>query len=774
MVKGKQTTQKTPTYLFFLIGRPFFIILLTACFLINSVHLNFKKIPLESFWLPFRFLGRQIIKTISLLVKAINLLILLSRKSFAYSKKKTVLVYSRKKLRFPFLLKPFHFLKKVPFYLWLAFFCFASLASFSYWIVYDLPNPSQLIERKQILSTKIYDRNGQLLYKIYRQQNRTLVDLNEIPLSLIQATIAIEDAEFYQHHGFSLKGISRAALANLKEGKSEGGSTITQQLVKNTLLSPEKTLRRKVKEIVLAVLVERLFTKDEILQMYFNEVPYGGTAYGAEEAAQKYFGQSVKDLDLAQSALLAGLPASPTRCSPFGAHPELAKERQALVLKRMYQEGFIGESEKEETLNQELIFAPNKNIIKAPHFVLWVKELLVEKFGQRTVEEGGLEVLTSLDLPLQEEAEEVVKKEVEKISRLSVSNGSALITNPQTGEVLAMVGSKNYFDTTIDGNVNITLRERQPGSTIKVINYAVALDNGFTPATIISDTSITYQLPYSEPYSPRNYDNRFHGPIPLRVALASSYNVPAVKVLAAFGVERMVALGQKMGITSWDNSSRFGLSLTLGGGEIKMVDLAVVYGTLANQGIKTELDPLLLVKNANGKILHHAQKTLAERQEKVLDEKIAFILTDILKDNWARTPAFGPNSLLKIGNHPNVAVKTGTSQNLRDNWTIGYTLDFLVTAWVGNNDNTPMSRVASGVTGASPIWNQITQLTLERITDQPFPVPEGIKKVAICAQTGSQSCSNCPTREEWFFQETRIPPCTQAQIPPSQARLSGE
>ncbi len=768
MVKGKQIVPKTPTYLLFLIGRPFFLILLTVSSLAGPVYLGAQKISFDFFWLPFRFLGQQIIKVVSLLIKIISLLVLFFRKSFIFSKKRVVLVYPQRRLRFSFLFKPFCVFKKVPVYLWLVFFCLISLGGFSYWIVYDLPDPSQLIERRQILSTKIYDRNNQLLYKIYRQQNRTLVDLDEIPLSLIQATVAIEDAEFYQHHGFSLKGISRAALANLKEGKSEGGSTITQQLVKNTLLSPEKTLRRKVKEIILAVLVERLFTKDEILQMYFNEVPYGGTAYGAEEAAQKYFGKSVQDLDLAQSALLAGLPASPTRYSPFGAHPELAKERQALVLRRMYQESFIGKSEEEKALNQEMVFAPNKNIIKAPHFVLWVKELLVEEFGQRMVEEGGLEVLTSLDLPLQEEAEEVVSREVEKIGRLNVSNGSALITNPQTGEVFAMVGSKNYFDTNIDGNVNITLRERQPGSTIKIINYAVALSNGFSPATIISDTPITYQLPYSESYSPRNYDDRFHGSIPLRVALASSYNVPAVKVLAAFGVERMVEMGQKMGISNWDDPSRFGLSLTLGGGEIKMVDLAVAYGTLANQGVKTELDPLLLVKNANGKILHHTQKTLVERQEKVLDEKIAFMLTDILKDNWARTPAFGPNSLLNIDGHPNVAVKTGTTQNLRDNWTIGYTTDFLVAAWVGNNDNAPMSRVASGVTGASPIWNQITRLTLEKIPDQPFPIPEGIKKVAICAQNGTLPCSNCLTKEEWFFQETQIPPCAQAQIPSSQ------
>ncbi len=734
MNRKKTTSQKSFQFNFkkslffflFSIGRPFFLILLTVFLIGNFVS--------------------QILK-----------------KAFALGQKQIV-VYPVRKPRLPATLALF---KKVPLPVYFTLALLFFLAGFSYWIIYDLPSPHQLTERKQILSTKIYDRNGQLLYKIYRQQNRTLVTLQEIPTTVIQATISIEDAEFYSHHGFSLKGISRAALANLKDGKTEGGSTITQQLVKNTLLSPEKTFRRKVKEIVLAVLVERLFTKDEILQMYFNEVPYGGTAYGIEEAAQKYFAKSVRDLNLAESALLAGLPASPTRFSPFGAHPELAAERQAVVLRRMYQEGFIGKSEEEAALKQELVFAPNKNIIKAPHFVLWVKELLVERFGQRMVEEGGLEVITSLDLTFQQEAQKLVKQEVDKIASLNVSNGSALITVPTTGEVLAMVGSKNYFDETIDGKVNITLRERQPGSTIKVINYAVALDNGFLPSTIISDSPITYQLPFSEPYSPKNYDNRFHGSIPLRIALASSYNVPAVKVLAAFGVERMVELGQKMGISNWDNPSRFGLSLTLGGGEVKMVDLATVYGTLAGNGLKTELDPLLLVKNTDNKILYDCRKTLALRQEQVLDEKIAFMLTDILKDNWARTPAFGTNSLLKIDGHPNVAVKTGTTQNLRDNWAIGYTTDFLVAAWVGNNDNQPMSQIASGVTGASPIWHNITKTVLNQIPDQAFSVPSGIKKVSICSQTGTLPATTnetgCQTREEWFFEDSTIPVYRQAQ-----------
>jgi len=630
-----------------------------------------------------------------------------------------------------------------------AYFELARTSPASLFILGTLPDPNQLITRQPILTTKIFDRHGELLYKIYRQENRTLVDLKDIPPSLIKATIAIEDTEFYSHHGFSIKGIVRAIIRDVGGGRLYGGSTITQQLVKNTLLSPEKTLLRKIKEIILALLVETKFTKDQILQMYLNEVGFGGAAYGVEEAAQTYFGKSVKDLDLAESALLAGLPASPTQYSPFGPHPEKAKERQSLVLQRMLQEKFINNEEKKRAENEELHFNQMKNEIKAPHFVMSIKEMLVQQFGEQFVEQGGLQVTTSLDINLQNQAQEIVRAEIEKLKSLKISNGAALVTNPATGEILAMVGSQNYFDVANDGNVNVTTRPRQPGSSIKPVMYSLALESGFTPATIIPDTPITYQVAGQPPYSPKNYDRQFHGNVTLRRALASSYNVPAVKVLSALGVDKMIKRGTDMGITTWEDPTRFGLSLTLGGGEVKMVDLAVAYGTLANQGKRVDLNPILEIKNSKGEILESNTQPIMRNPKLVFSPGVAFLLTDILADNNARTPAFGPHSWLNIDNHPHVAVKTGTTQNMRDNWTIGYTPDFLTAVWVGNNDNSPMSYVASGITGASPIWNKIMTNLLKDTPDKEFPIPEGIIRAKVCGKeeyfiTGTESKVTCP------------------------------
>ncbi len=637
----------------------------------------------------------------------------------------------------------------------------------TYWfILKDLPNPNQLITRDQILTTKIYDRNGELLYKIYRTQNRTLVKLDEVPLFLRQATIAIEDREFYFHQGISPQGIARALYRNLFLGRLSGGSTITQQLVKNALLTPERTWQRKIKEAILALWVETQFTKDEILQMYLNEVGYGGAAYGIEEASQLYFGKSVKEVDLAEGALLAGLPSSPTKNSPFGANPELAKWRQEQVLREMVENHYLTQEQAQKALDQELVFAPQKTDIQAPHFVMYVKDLLVEKYGQKMVEEGGLEVKTSLDLKTQNLAQTIVTQEVNGLKNLRISNGAALVTKPKTGEILAMVGSKDYFDTENDGNYNVTTAQRQPGSSIKPVNYSVALSMGFTPATIIPDTPITYRLPGQPPYSPVNYDGRFHGNIPLRVALASSYNVPAVKVLSAIGVSRMIKQGEKMGITTWNEPSRFGLSLTLGGGDVKMVDMAVVYGSLANLGMRVDLNPILEVRDYKGNLLenlsckdNHEVKAVSDLSppcdgEKVVSPQIAYLLTDILSDNDARTPAFGSNSLLNIPGHPHVAVKTGTSNNLKDNWAIGYTPELLVASWVGNNDATPMSYVASGVTGASPIWNKIMAELLKDKPDQEFPKAEDLVKIEICSLTNTLPCDGCGGKWEYFLPGT--------------------
>jgi len=637
-----------------------------------------------------------------------------------------------------------------------------SLIFYSYFAIFrGLPSPKELEARQPEVSTKIYDRNGNLLYKIYKDQNRTIVSLTQIPPHVRFATLAAEDAEFYTHPGFSIKGIFRAIVQDLETGSIQGGSTITQQLVKNTLLTPEKTITRKIKELILSVEVEASYTKDQILDMYLNEVSYGGTAYGIEEAAMSYFGKDVSDLDLSEAAFLAGLPKSPTTYSPFGPNPSLSFQRQKEVLHLMVVDKFITSDQEQAAENEKLTFIPNKTEIKAPHFVMYIRQLLVNKYGEDIVEKGGLEVTTSLGLTIQETAEKVVQSEVEKLKGLYVGNGAALVVNPQTGEILAMVGSKDYFDISQDGNVNVTTSLRQPGSSIKVVNYAYALSHGYTPATIIDDSPITYSTPGTSAYSPVNYDGQFRGPIPLRSALAQSRNVPAVKVLASYGVGKMVTQGQEMGITTWVDPSDYGLSLTLGGGAVTALDLSKVYSTIANYGKQPDLLPILQVKDYKGRLLEKNSPTVTQ----AVDPRVAFILTDILKDNVARAPEFGYNSYLVIKDHPEVAVKTGTSNDLRDNWTVGYNQNYLVLTWVGNNDNSPMSRVASGVTGASPIWNKIMSAILSDKPSIDWKVPDGVSKVNICSITGTLPCDACPTKQEWFLDETRPTKyCTPEQI----------
>jgi len=614
-------------------------------------------------------------------------------------------------------------------YVFLFIFLASSIFSFYLLVLRDLPSPQDLITRQQEVSTKIYDRNGKLLYTIYKDKNRTLVNLDSIPQSIRLATLAAEDAEFYSHPGFSIRGMFRALTKNLKEGKLQGGSTITQQLVKNALLSSEKTYIRKIREIILALGVEMNFSKDQILEMYLNEVSYGSTAYGIQEASRMYFSKDVSNLNLAEAALLAGLPQSPTRYSPFGAHPELSFSRQREVLRLMKINKFISSEEEEGALKQTLSFSPNKTKILAPHFVMFVKDSLVDLYGEEVVEKGGLSVITTLDYDIQKYAEETVRQEIIKLKNLNVTNASVIVLSPSTGEILAMVGSYDYFDIENDGNVNVALRPRQPGSSIKVINYAYALANGYTLSSVIDDSPIVYKIPGSEPYSPQNYDGTYKGKITLRSALAQSRNVPAVKVLASYGVEKMIDLGKKMGITTWEDKNRFGLSLTLGGGETKLIDLATVYSTIANYGVKVDPVAILEIKNYKDKILYGNTRSFDSAQnEQVIDPRIAFLLIDVLKDNNARSPAFGTNSTLIIPKHPEVAVKTGTSNNLRDNLTVGFNQKYLVAVWVGNNNNSPMSRIASGITGASSIWNKILTGLLKTEASTDWNIPNGVVK----------------------------------------------
>jgi len=593
-----------------------------------------------------------------------------------------------------------------------------------FYILKDLPSPEKLGRYEIPQTTQIYDRNGKLLYDSYVDQNRTIVKLKDIPQNLRQATISIEDKEFYHHQGINpVGGILRAASQIVLRQNLQGGSTITQQLIKSALLTPERTVVRKVKEIILAFWAERLYTKDQILEMYLNQVPYGGTAWGVEAASETYFGKKVKDLDLAESSLLAGLPAAPTLYSPFGAHPQLAKKRQIEVLNRMVEDKYITQKQADQAYKEELRFKPQTTNIKAPHFVMYVKELLEQKYGPKAVEQGGLRVTTSLDLPLQEKAETIIRNQIDSLRQLNVGNGAMLITDPKTGQILAMVGSKDYFDIQNDGNVNVTLSLRQPGSTIKVVNYSAALKRGYTAATIIDDSPVAFALPGQPPYVPVNYDGRFHGRIPLRMALANSYNIPAVKVLSIIGVQTMIDQGKNMGITTWTDENKYGLSLTLGAAEVTMVDMAKVYGTLADGGATVELNPILNITDYKGAVLEEQKSGESHRS---VSPGVSFILSDILSDNRARSQAFGPNSLLNIPNHT-VAVKTGTTNDKKDNWTIGFTPSYVVTVWVGNNNGAPMNPVlTSGITGASPIWRETMDYLLQNKADSPFEKPPAV------------------------------------------------
>lgn len=587
----------------------------------------------------------------------------------------------------------------------------------------SLPNPQLLTQRDLEVSTKILDRNGQLLYEIYTDQNRSPVKLENIPLYVKEATIAIEDRDFYHHPGFSIRGIARAASEILIHKKVQGGSTITQQLIKSALLTPEVSVVRKTKEIILAFWAEHLYSKDQILEMYLNQVPYGGTAWGIESASQTYFNKSVAQLTLAEAALLAGLPAAPSEYSPFGNHPELAIERQKEVLKRMVDDGDITQEEEARALAEPIRYAQARIGIRAPHFVMYVKELLEEKYGPRLVERGGLRVTTSLDINIQDKMQNIVHSNVDSLANLQVGNGAAIVTDPQTGEILAMVGSHDYYDIAHDGNVNVVTSHRQPGSSIKVITYATALENGMTAATILNDAPVVYQQAGGPSYAPVNYDGKFHGPVPLRYALANSYNIPAVKTLAAVGLPAMMEKARLMGIESWTDPTQYGLSLTLGGGDVTMLEMAQVYGTLANLGKRQDLMPILKVTDYTGKEIEN--NTPAKPVDAVKPE-VAWILSDILADNQARSAAFGPNSSLVIPGKT-VSVKTGTTNDKRDNWTAGYTPQIVAVVWVGNNDNTPMNPyLTSGITGAAPIWHDMMVELLKNRPDETEPKPSTI------------------------------------------------
>lgn len=631
-----------------------------------------------------------------------------------------------------------------------------SLLVLSYFFVLkDIPAVTTIGKTDYPQSTKIYDRNNNLLYTIYGSRNQTFIPLSKVPKHVKHATIAIEDKDFYKHGAIDIRGIIRAFYSTVVKKELQGGSTITQQLVKNSLLTQDRTVSRKVKEIVLSYFVEEFYSKDKILEMYLNKVSYGGTAWGIQAASQVYFDKPAEKLTLAESAFLAGLPEAPSIFSPFGSRPDLAKKRQREVLKKMRQQRYITEVEEQKAVSQQLTFSKFADKIRAPHFVFYVKELLVNKYGEKMVEQGGLTVKTSLDLDIQEFAQATVSAEIKKLQNNHVSNGAAVVTQPGTGEILAMIGSHDYFDTEHDGNVNVAISKRQPGSSIKPINYAVGLLKGFTASTPFIDQPTCYPNQGGKEYCPVNYDGKYHGVVQMRFALANSLNIPAVKMLMANSLESMIATASAMGIKTFRNSDQYGLSLTLGGGEVTMIDMAEAFGVFANSGYRIELQPILKVTDNKGNVLEEYTPPRSPLfGKKVLPPEVTYIISHILLDNSARSMAFGSNSPLKVNDYP-VSVKTGTTNDYKDNWTIGYTPSYVVAVWVGNNDNTEMQGVVSGVTGAAPIWHTIME---KLISGKPpeWPLkPDGVVGKMVCSDSGllappDGTPDRCPARFEYF------------------------
>ncbi|MCU0678849.1 MAG: PBP1A family penicillin-binding protein [Planctomycetes bacterium] len=590
------------------------------------------------------------------------------------------------------------------------------------WLSRELPDPNHLIEREMAQSTKIYDRTGAtVLYEIHGNEKRTLVSLQEIPDYVKQATVAIEDKDYYQHGGISLWGIFRGVVVRILSGKSpQGGSTLTQQFVKNAILTPERSIIRKFKEWILAYRLEKTFSKEEILQMYFNEIPYGSTAYGVEAASQRYFAKSVKDINLAEAAILAALPQAPSKYSPYGPNIELLVGRQHYILDKMLEQGYITEPKAEAAKQYKLIFAkPTANII-APHFVMYVKEKLAEKYGEKAVEQGGLKIYTTLDLYKQKIAEDVIAERTPQNEEKYHASNTALISlDPKTGQILAMVGSRDYFNEEIDGQVNITTSPRQPGSSLKPLVYAAAFLKGYTPNTILYDVVTNFSNDPNKPYEPHNYNNKEHGPVTIRQALAGSLNIPAVKAIYLAGINNVLDLASNLGYTTLNDRDRFGLSLVLGGGEVKLLEHANAYSAFAREGFINPVTGILKVEDKDGKVLEE----FASAEKRGLDPKIARLVNDILSDNNARSFIFGANNWLTLANRP-VAAKTGTTNDYRDAWTIGYTPSLVAGVWVGNNDNSEMKRGADGGVVAAPIWHDYMERVLGDTPVEVFKKPE--------------------------------------------------
>lgn len=607
------------------------------------------------------------------------------------------------------------------------------------WNVYgfidNLPNPERITERTVAQSTKIFDRTGEvLLYEIHGEERRTVIPLDQIPDLVKHTTLVAEDIHFYEHSGIDFKGILRALWVNLRKGGiTQGGSTITQQLVKKALLSDERTYTRKIKEIILSLLLEKKYTKDEILGLYLNQIPYGANAYGISAAAETYFGKKVGDLTIIEAATLAALPNAPTYYSPYGSHREELTQRTNWILDRMTESNYITKEQAADAKKTKVSFSlPNKGI-RAPHFVMYIREYLNEKYGEQFVESGGLRVITTLDWKLQQEAERIIAEGAAKNEKLVQGKNASLVAiNPKTGEIITMVGSRDYFDIKNDGNVNVALRPRQPGSAFKPFVYATAFKKGYLPETVLFDAFTEFN-PNCNPdgtpgprikdekscYHPGNYDDKFRGPVDLRHAIAQSLNVPSVKLLYLAGVQDSIDTAQQMGISTLTDPQRYGLSLVLGGAEVTLLDITSAFGAFAQDGILHPKTGILEIKNADGVIMEQKENSSLP----VLDTEIARTINDVLSDNDARVPVFNPRSSLYFSDRK-VAAKTGTTQDYRDAWTIGYTPSLAAGVWVGNNDNAAMNHDGLSVMVAAPIWHAFMEVALKNHPAEDFTPPE--------------------------------------------------
>lgn len=642
-----------------------------------------------------------------------------------------------------------------------------------FYIANDLPSAERLSTIQSDQSTRIFDRNGKLLYEIFDANSgrHTIVPPEKIPTVLKQATLATEDPTFYTNPGVDFYGVARAIYYLARYQRPlVGGSTITQQLIKTTLLTPEVTIERKVKEAILAFEVTRRYSKDQILAFYLNTINYGNLAYGIQAASQAYFKKDVSELDLAEASLLSGLPQAPALYDPC-VNPDSALGRQQIVLGLMVKEGYIDDAQANAASESMTTRLASEDFIRncnegltytgAPHFVEYVRQQLEELYGPETVYRGGLQVYTSLDPEIQKIVEEEARKQIAELKARNVNSAAAVVLDPKTGEILAMLGSVDFNDKSIDGQVNVATRLRQPGSSIKPVNYLAALERGWTLATPIYDLRTEFPNGSQPPYVPVNYDGKEHGLVTVRTALANSYNIPAVKTLYFVGIPEMIATAQRLGITTFKDPNQYGLALTLGGGEVRLVELTGAYAVFANQGKRAPVTPFRKIVDGAGRTVYNVETSDAV-QEQVVDPRHAYLMTSILSDNKARTPAFGANSPLKTSRP--TFVKTGTTNDYKDNWTLGGTNELVVGVWVGNPRNQQMKDV-SGITGAAPIWHNVVERVYQEteryrtVAPHDFLVPGGLVQAEVCNESGLAPTDSCPAdhRHSEIFLDNQAP-----------------